>query len=76
MDRTPFPTFDDEDELPPPTMRSPESGLRVRDHVVAVELHHPRPAVRRAKPPVPSGIFAIAPIALEVEPPTRHYRVA
>lgn len=81
MDRTPFPAFED-DDTPPPTMRSPESTLRVRDHVVAVEVHPPRPPVRRAKLPSSSGLFAIAPIttrsrgARDDDPPTRHDRVA
>lgn len=78
MDSTLLPTDTETEELSPPTMRSPESTLRVRDHVVAVEVELPRPAVRRAKAPSDSGIFTLGSVAAEseVEPPTRSYRVA
>ncbi len=47
----------DDEDLSPPTMRSPISTLRVRDHVVAVEVKQPRSP--RIRPKLRSGLFPI-----------------
>lgn len=58
----------DDEELPPPTMRSPISTLRVRDHVVAVEVKQPR--VARVRPRLQSGLFPVGRVPREE--PTEH----
>ena len=68
----------DDEDLPPPTMRSPISTLRVRDHVVPVEVKQPLALVR---PKIRSGLFTItrlakAPRDLEVDVPTRRLGAA
>ena len=68
----------DHDDLPPPTMRSPISTLRVRDHVVAVEVQEPRPTLTRIRPRLRSGAFPISrlPATPENEVPTRRLGAA
>ena len=65
----------DAEDLPPPTMRSPISTLRVRDHFVAVEVKQPR--LVRIRPALRSGLFPVSRMPHdEHELPTRRLGAA